>query len=183
MMVGHPVCSLRPPPLLIIDEFLLLVLMEKQASVSFSMDAGQRTHQITLFKTMMLHTDLEFMLRPHCQKLRVVEKISGAHLMFPSESSLAVRVYFSCDLEDLLLRKKKDKDHDNDNDDDDGDFDNLSSFLKTFRLALVLFILPQNKQRQEQLDNPSSYFHRAQRIVRSMTLQNAGNDSSDAVVS
>jgi hypothetical protein len=121
------------------------------------------------------------MLRPHCQKLRVVEKISGAHLMFPSESSLAVRVYFPCDLEDLLLlpARKKKKDNGNDNDAND-DFDNLFSFLKSFRLALVLFILPQNKQRQEQLDNPSSYFHRAQRIVRSMTLQNnAGNSNNN----
>lgn len=92
-------------------------------------------------------------MRLHCQKLRVVEKLSGAHLLLP-ESSLAVRAYYPCDLPVLQQEASK----------DDGDLDGLQVFLQSFRLAIVLFVLPVEAQRA-QLDNPQSIFHRAQRIV------------------
>jgi hypothetical protein len=99
-------------------------------------------------------TDLEFQLRLHCQKLRVVEKLSGAHLLLP-ESSLAVRAYYPCDLPSLEQEASKDA---------GGNLDGLQVFLQSFRLAVVLFVLPVEAQRA-QLDNPQSIFHRAQRIV------------------
>ena len=102
------------------------------------------------------------MLRSHCQKLRVVEKLSGgSHLLIPSEQpSIAIRAYFPCDLEELSPSTCQ----------DDDDFDNLRTFLNSFKSALVMFILPLDKQR-EQLDNPNSFFHRAQRVLRSMTIE------------
>jgi hypothetical protein len=112
------------------------------------------------------------MLRSHCQKLRVVEKLSGAHLLIPSESSLAVRAYFPCDLEEHSVVSDCKSD----------DFDNLHAFLNSFKLALVLFILPLDKQR-EQLDNPSSFFHRAQRLVQSVTINADANAVSRRICS
>jgi hypothetical protein len=113
------------------------------------------------------------MIRSHCQKLRVVEKLSGAHLLIPSESSLAVRAYFPCDLEDHSVASGYCK---------SDDFDNLHAFLNSFKLALVLFILPLDKQR-EQLDNPSSFLHRAQRLVRSVTISADANAVSRRICS
>ena len=110
-------------------------------------------------------SDLEFMLRSHCQKLRVVEKLSGAHLLIPSESSLAIRAYFSCDLEDLARRQTEVANNEDEND----DFDGLKAFMTSFKLVVVLFIIPGFEKQREQLDDDSSFFHRAQRLVRSLT--------------
>jgi len=127
-------------------------------------------------------SDLEFMLRSHCQKLRVVEKLSGAHLLIPSESSLAIRAYFSCDLEDLARRQTEVANNEDEND----DFDGLKAFMSSFKLVVVLFIIPGFEKQREQLDDDSSFFHRAQRLVRSLTSVTAkeqGNTDKTARVS
>jgi hypothetical protein len=110
-------------------------------------------------------------------------------LLIPSlESSLAVRAYY-LDCDDL-----EEFEHNNTNKDSaatstntqcgsrDDDFDNLAAFLNAFQLAVVLFIRTSSssssppsssssdQQQREQLDRPSSLFHRAQRLVRSVTL-------------
>jgi hypothetical protein len=103
---------------------------------------------------------LEFQLRLHCQKLRIVEKLSGAHLLLP-ESSMAVRAYYPCDLPSLQKQQQASEDADADD-----DLDGLQAFLQSFRLAVVLFVLPPGQGVQRaQLDDPHSIFHRAQRIV------------------
>jgi hypothetical protein len=63
--------------------------------------------------------------------------------------------------------------------DDDDDFDNLQRFLRSFQLALVLFILPDVDIMMQQLDDTTSFFHRAQRVVRALSIQqnNAGSVS------
>jgi hypothetical protein len=103
---------------------------------------------------------LEFQLRLHCQKLRIVEKLSGAHLLLP-ESSMAVRAYYPCDLPSLQKQQQASEDGDGDD-----NLDGLQAFLQSFRLAVVLFVLPPGQGVQRaQLDDPQSIFHRAQRIV------------------
>jgi hypothetical protein len=91
----------------------------------------------------------------------VVQKLSGAHLLIKLEQSLAVRAYFSCDLKDRMEEESS-------TDSKTDDFDDLHSFLKTFKLAVIFFILPIEEQRQ-QLDDPQSFYHRAQRLVRNVT--------------
>jgi hypothetical protein len=115
-------------------------------------------------------------------------------LLIPSsESSLAVRAYY-LDCDDL-----EEFEHNNINKDStattnkqggsgsgDDDFDNLAAFLNAFQLAVVLFILTSSSSppsssdqlQREQLDRPSSLFHRAQRLVRSVTLNDDPNTVS-----
>ena len=113
-------------------------------------------------------------MREHCKKLRVVEKLSGAHLLFPAESSLAVRAYFPCDLQELSPTRKVDL-HEWPSCDED--FDRLKAFINSFKLSVILFVLPSEQQRQ-QLDDIHSLFHRAQRLVHCSNLM-----SSDSAVS
>ena len=110
-------------------------------------------------------------MRLRCQKLRVVEKLSGAHLLLP-ESSLAVRAYYPCDLPSLQQQASKDA---------GGDLDGLQAFTQSFRLAVVLFVLPVEAQRA-QLDNPRSIFHRAQRIVNQPNRTRTSTVSASAAV-
>lgn len=106
------------------------------------------------------------MLRSHCQRLKVVQKLSGAHLFIKLDQSIAVRAYFSCDLKEMIETEKGTSTKND-------DFDELHSFLKTFKLAVVFFILPIEEQR-EQLDDPQSLYHRAQRLIRTVT--HSGNN-------
>lgn len=103
--------------------------------------------------------DLEFLLRSHCQKLRVLEKLHGnAHLLIPKvegcSTSLAMRVYHECD-----VSSSSNNTHNN------FDTDCLQHFFQSFQLAVVFFILPTGKTQQAQLDDPNSSFHCAQRLA------------------
>jgi hypothetical protein len=115
-----------------------------------------------------LLTDLEVGLRAHCQKLRVIEKLSGgAHLLFPGESSLAVRTYYPSDLEALQAAEIPHNTRTM-NDDLEGtgtdDLEGLGAFQSAFRTTVVFFVLPHDVLTQ-QLDNPDSFLHRANRIL------------------
>jgi hypothetical protein len=111
--------------------------------------------------------DLEVGLRAHCQKLRVIEKLSGgAHLLFPGESSLAVRTYYPSDLEALQAAEIP---HSRTMDDDlegtcPDDLVGLGAFQSAFRTTVVFFVLPRDVLTQ-QLDNPDSFLHRANRVL------------------
>jgi hypothetical protein len=87
-------------------------------------------------------------------KIRVKEALSGAHFVFPSESSLAVRVYYPHDLDAVRSRIPPGDNHiifgeeqvaDSSNEGDgvcDVDVDGLLSFVATFRYALILAVIP-----------------------------------------
>ncbi|MGK3742273.1 MAG: hypothetical protein ACI90V_009128, partial [Bacillariaceae sp.] len=149
-----------------------------------------KTNSLFLLPSSSSQKDLEFGLRSYCQKVIVKGKpLSGAHLLFTSER-MAVRAYYPCDLIELEQQeqqerkgaendsKKDDEKEEEDDDDDDkykDNFDGLLSFLKSFQLALVLFVLPppstknnnnnNNISVMQQLDDVTSYFHRAQRLA------------------
>lgn len=113
--------------------------------------------------------DLEYLLRSHCQRLRVVQNLSGAHLMINAEQSIAVRAYFSYDL-DALSKETGETTTTHCDDIQTNDFDGLSSFLK-FKVSIILFILPVEEQRR-QLGDLNSFFHRSQRIVATHAKKN-----------
>ena len=131
-------------------------------------------------------TDLELLLRPHCQRLRVVHKLSGgAHLLIPSDdasnfSSLAIRVYYECDLSNELKSTTATTTVIGNNKDIAPweETVGLRKFLETFQSAVCLFVIQSDQQRQELLDDPTSVFHRAQRVVRSIVI---GNDKKNQV--
>lgn len=94
--------------------------------------------------------------------------MSGAHFLFAAER-IAIRAYYPCDLEHLATNDISREEDVN----SDDDFDNLSSFLKSFQLALVFFILPTTETIfGVQLNNDKSYFHRAQRLVANHSMTN-----------
>ncbi|CAJ1965053.1 unnamed protein product [Cylindrotheca closterium] len=117
-------------------------------------------------------SDLEFLLRSHCQKIKVVKKLSGAHLMIKQDkTTLAVRAYFSHDMQELNEKENEEKVYGKD--EDDHDFDDLSSFLKGFKVSIIFFILPMEEQRK-QLDDLLSFFQRAQKLVQQLTRNEVG---------
>lgn len=113
------------------------------------------------------------MLRPHCQRLKVVQRLSGAHLMIKAEQSIAVRAYFSCDLDEISSSSSNNDANDISNNIDDDccsdDFDNLSSFLR-LKVTVIFFILPVEQDRRRQLGDWNSFFQRSQRLVSSVNL-------------
>jgi hypothetical protein len=120
---------------------------------------------------------LELALRAQCQRLRVVERLSGAHFLFPSgEISLAVRAYFVEDCQKLTTTAKSDG---NDSDSRDlmqnlvewhqgvgltEDIDGLSAFRNSFKYSLVVMVLDGGEQLR-QLSQADSFFHRVQVIM------------------
>jgi hypothetical protein len=117
--------------------------------------------------------DLEIRLRSQCEKIRVVEKLNGSHLLFP-QTPLAVRIYYPADIqrfEERLNQKKHSSAESihqvlerwhagNENE----DFDNLRDFLDKNGSTVIICVLPQDSI--DQFDNPDSFMHRVQRIVR-----------------
>jgi hypothetical protein len=106
--------------------------------------------------------DLEYAFREVSDRVKVVTKpkLSGAHFHCVKER-IAIRAYYPCDLESLEPLPS-----------DDEDFDGLNSFLKSFQLALVLFVLPVNDPMfQQQLNDITLHFHRAQRLVGRFAIQ------------
>lgn len=106
-------------------------------------------------------------MRKLSKRLRVVERLSGgAHLLIPSDSTIAVRTYYPPDLEIL-----------NENDDCKakteawnqgrllGDPENLAGFRDSYQFPFVFFILPSNKYIAKHLDRADSFVHQAQLIM------------------
>jgi hypothetical protein len=107
-----------------------------------------------------------------------VKDLQGAHVLFPGESSLAIRAYAEGDMQDMDRQWPPNVDcwkqwqtHNNHLSNKDSkaaadveDFDGLRAFRNSFQMTVVLFILPLHMQR-EYLDNSSSLFHRAQRVM------------------
>jgi len=126
-------------------------------------------HVVCSFHSILLPTALEVSLRAHCQKLRVIEKLSGgAHLLFPGESSLAVRVYYLSDLQaleaavktttrgrlvDILHAKEYDT-----------GMDGLEAFHSAYRTTVVFFVLSGDVLKKQQ-QNPESFVRKACRVL------------------
>lgn len=92
---------------------------------------------------------LELQLRNASSRLRVVQKLAGgAHLLLPgSETTIAIRVYFTKDLENIQ--------------NDDG----LVAFRNAFKYPICFFVLPPGWAQQTQLSNPHLFVTQAQLIM------------------
>ena len=113
------------------------------------------------------YTELEVHLRQHCQKLRVHKKLSGAHILIPGESTLAIRAYYPIDLKRLETEsydknKVLQRIH---CEADEPDVDGLQAFQKSFAMTVIFFVLSDDAELQRQLDNASSFLRRAQRLL------------------
>jgi hypothetical protein len=102
-----------------------------------------------------IHAELEVHLRQHAQKVRVHNQLSGAHMIFPQEHGLALRVYYPVDLERL---DKTAEAASNKNDDDqtksgtsatsspfprdESDLDGILKFTMHFQWPVIFFVLP-----------------------------------------
>lgn len=89
-------------------------------------------------------TELEIQLRDYCQKVRVHTQLSGAHIILPCGTSLAIRAYYPHDLERIRV----------------DDLDDLPSFLEHFQCIVVFFIMPFATQ-QAMMGNRDSFMRRA----------------------
>ncbi|GAX11907.1 hypothetical protein FisN_17Lh185 [Fistulifera solaris] len=89
-------------------------------------------------------SELEIQLRDYCEKMRVHTRLSGAHIILPCGTSLAIRAYYLHDLECI----KED------------DLDGLPDFLEHFQTIVVFFVMPFATQ-QEAMADCSSFVRRA----------------------
>jgi hypothetical protein len=101
----------------------------------------------------------------------VARLLGGAHLLLPkvagTTSSLAIRIY--------------DDEHEIVNHHQEDSRSTLDVFFQSFQMAVVFFILPQQEMQREQLDDPNSLFHYAQRVIRkenTTTVQQASSSRS-----
>lgn len=101
-------------------------------------------------------SDWELRLRPLCQKLRFVEKLSGAHLMLTGSPSLAVRIYEIDDttrLENEVVKGDKDADC------------LRTTFRDKFENSLCIFLLPSGEHQRDQLGRRDSFVSLAQQSL------------------
>jgi len=104
--------------------------------------------------------DWEIRLRPLCQKLRVLEKLGGAHLMITGSPSVAVRIY---DVDDANRLENEVVNGDNDN---RLDVDGLcTTFRDKFENSLCIFLLPSGEHQRDQLGRRDSFVSQAQQSL------------------
>ncbi|KAL7532477.1 hypothetical protein ACHAXR_004654 [Thalassiosira sp. AJA248-18] len=102
--------------------------------------------------------DWELRLRPICQKIRIVEKLSGgAHLMFTG-SRLAVRIYNTDDFSRLEGTASS-------NDEESDGVDGLRSFRDSYEYSIVFFVLPSGQHQRDQLGRRDSFVNTAQKSL------------------
>ena len=105
------------------------------------------------------YLEWELKLRPICNKLRIVEKLGGAHLMITGSVSVAVRVYSVDDANRLEERDLSDDEN------ADGGVDRLRLFRDKFEHSLVIFILPTGQHQRDQLGRRDSFVSMAQKSL------------------
>jgi len=121
-----------------------------------------------LFSFHVTPTELEVHLRQHCQKLRVLEKLSGAHILIPGESTIAIRAYYPFDLQRLEGSGSYDKDKVLQRihcEEGEPDVDGLQAFQKNFAVTVIFFVLSDDAKLKHELDNPNSFLRRTQRLL------------------
>jgi len=104
--------------------------------------------------------DWELQLRPLTNKLRVVEKLSGVHLLVSGNPSVAVRIYDVDDanrLENEVVKEDNDKRL---------DVDGLcTTFRDKFENSLCIFLLPSGEHQRDQLGRRDSFVSQAQQSL------------------
>ena len=104
--------------------------------------------------------DWEIQLRPLTQKIRVVEKLGGAHLFISGNPSLSVRIY---DVDDAIRLENEVVKEDNDN---RLDVDELcTTFRDKFENSLCIFLLPSGEHQRDQLGRRDSFVSQAQQSL------------------
>jgi hypothetical protein len=98
--------------------------------------------------------ELEVELRNHCQKIKVLSKPSKAHFIFPSETGLALRVYYP----NVQLQIAANLDE---NADWTHDIDGICDFCHAFLCSAVFFVITD----MTVMDQPTSMVCRAMRLV------------------
>mmetsp|Transcript_19246 Transcript_19246/g.53484 ORF Transcript_19246/g.53484 Transcript_19246/m.53484 type:complete len:291 (-) Transcript_19246:218-1090(-) len=122
-------------------------------------------------------SDVEFELRGHCKRVKVVSQLFGdAHLVFPSESSLAVRLYDHHDLDGIKqriqesaqsssVRASAETSSTSRSTQGTTDLDVLSNFFQSFQYSAALFVIPDRRHQADQLSDFSSIYQRAQHMA------------------
>jgi hypothetical protein len=89
-------------------------------------------------------------LRDDCQKIRVHANLSGAHMIFPQEHGLAIRIYYSNDddIEPII-------------NDDPEEMDGILEFCHKFQWSLVIFVVPD----QATMNDMDSFAQRAMQLM------------------
>lgn len=102
----------------------------------------------------------ELQLRPISNKLRIVEKLSGAHLLISGNPSLSVRIY---DVDDANRLENEAVKEDNDN---LLDVDEIrTTFRDKFENSLCIFNLPSGEHQRDQLGRRDSFVSQAQQSL------------------
>ncbi|KAL7564128.1 hypothetical protein ACA910_021103 [Epithemia clementina (nom. ined.)] len=129
-------------------------------------------------------SELEVLLRSHCHRIKVVEKLNGAHLLipmtFPSKNgevtvskSLAVRFYSTSDISRLSLAADLSIGTDSE------ELGGLQKFSNSFALSLVFLVLPETSSLVNnddesilvsELETCNSWTRRAMDLVTSSTF-------------
>ena len=121
-------------------------------------------------------SELELQMRKLSKRIRVVEKLSGgAHLLLPSESSIAVRTYYPSDLQKLNKAvdwKAKFAAWNHDGPQLGEDPENLAGFRDSFQFPFVFFVLPSFQSTAENIDHAGSFLHQAQIIMNGWSRSN-----------
>jgi hypothetical protein len=112
--------------------------VSQQFVFSLSEKAAKPT-KISIVFSILSSTELEIQLRDYCEKMRVHTRLSGAHIILPCKTSLAIRAYYPHDLECI----KED------------DLDGLRDFLEHFQTIVVFFVMPFATQQVVMADRKS----------------------------
>jgi hypothetical protein len=90
-------------------------------------------------------------LRDECQKIRVHASLSGAHMIFPQEHGLAIRIYYSND--DSIIETI--------HDDNSEDIDGILEFCHKFQWSSVIFVVSDPAV----LNDMDSFVQRAMQLI------------------
>jgi hypothetical protein len=111
-------------------------------------DIANKNHCILTHVLFIL--ELEVHLRDKCRKIRVHSNLSGAHMIFPQEQGLAIRIYYPQDYVDLSMI-----------DGCEDDIDGILEFCHNFQWSMVLFVVPDLAV----LDDMDSFVQRAMQLM------------------
>jgi len=149
----------------------LMCSLSRYCCVHFS------TLRVLPFRPQTCIQDVEFELRGHCKRVKVVSQLFGdAHLVFPSESSLAVRLYDHHDLDGIKqriqesaqsssVRASAETSSTSRSTQGTTDLDVLSNFFQSFQYSAALFVIPDRRHQADQLSDFSSIYQRAQHMA------------------
>lgn len=117
---------------------------------------------------------MEVQLRSKCQKMRVYQQLSGAHFIFPQQSSLAVRAYSLDDVN--RIKNQKRLTNSSESSINNQDIDGLTTFVSNFRWSIIFFILS-SEDMVAMMDDENSFLHQVQNMIDRTIIFPKRNDT------